>query len=270
MLILLRIVFGAALLYEMVQGARRAPATMGEAGDVTGAFYMAVWVVLAILNALVWAPYFGAKLSHPIAGMMTDSTYRDENNWVLRLIRSLDARRYRRATLLFSFWEGVRHPSLPAAFVVGLRNARPGSWLEKVYAREVFRFNNTQNCLQAYLALKRHGIQPRPHANQEVNILLLSLERPARPEAQVIAVPGAPPPATLKRNPRIQLFKREQAESVGAGALDRGQAEAAASPHAASVPVPSVDAEPSETTEPAGGRWWSNLRTRVVAFLRAE
>ena len=72
---------------------------------------------------------------------------------------------------------------MPSAFVIGLKNARPGSWLEKVFAREVFRFHNTQHCIQAYLALKRHGIDPRPHPNQEINVALLSLDRPDRPEA---------------------------------------------------------------------------------------
>lgn len=206
MLVVLRIVFGLALLYEMTEGVSRAPGS-GQAGDLTGTYYMVVCVVLAILNAAVWAPYLGAKVSAPLTGMITEGAYVERTNWVLRFIRWLDSREYGRAVVLLCFLEGVRHPKLPAAFAMGLKNARPGSWLEKVYAKEVFRFHNTQNCVQAFLALRRHGIDPRPHQNQEVNVILMSLDRAPRPEAEVISVPEAttaPPP---KRNERIRLFK---------------------------------------------------------------
>ncbi len=207
MLILLRILFGAALIYELIEGAKAAPGGAAEPGDLTGAFYLVVCVGLGILNALVWAPYFGSVVSGPLTGMITKSTYVERTNWVMRLVRALEARGWRRATVALCFLEGVRHPSSPTPFVIGLRNAKTGSWFEKVYAREVFRFNNTQNCVQAFLVLKRHGIDPRPHPNQEVNIVLLSLERPPRPEAEIVAVPPAPEPAPLKRNPQIRLFK---------------------------------------------------------------
>ena len=209
MLIFWRIVFGAALLYEMTEGARRAVGREEIAGDVTGAFYLAVCVGLGILNALVWAPYLGAKVSGPLTGVITESTYVERTNWVLRALRWLENRGFRRATLGFCFWEAVRHPFGPTAFAVGLQNARPGSWLEKVFAREVFRFNNTQRCVEAFLALKRHGIDPRPHSSQEVNIMLLSLDRPPRPEPTVLPVTLAPTPAKRQRNPRIRLFQRE-------------------------------------------------------------
>jgi hypothetical protein len=207
MLIALRILLGAALLYEMVEGAKTAPGVVREAGDLTGAFYLAVCVGLAILNAVVWAPFLGAKVSGPLTGVITESTYVERINWVLRLIRWLENRGWRRLVLGLCFLEGVRHPAAPTAFVTGLKHARPESWLEKVFAREVFRFNNTQNCVQAYLALKRHGIDPRPHPSQEVNIVLLSMERPPRPEAGIIAVPAASNTPALKRNPRIRLFR---------------------------------------------------------------
>jgi hypothetical protein len=210
MLILLRIVFGAALLYEMEEGVRAAATSTG-AGDTTGAYYLAICVAIGILNALVWAPYLGDKVSGPLAGMITESTYVEQRNWVLAMIRWLDARKYRRLVLAASFLEGIRHPNSPTAFLVGFNNARQGSWLEKVYAREVFRFNNTQKCVEAYQALRRRGIDPRPHHNQEVNILLLSLEKPPRPEAPIVPVPPAPPAAPVQRNPRIRLFKKPAA-----------------------------------------------------------
>ena len=71
----------------------------------------------------------------------------------------------------------------------------------------MFRFSNTQNCVQAYLVLKRHGIDPRPHPAQEVNVMLMSMERPPRPEPAVLDVPPAPEPEPLKRNVSTRLFK---------------------------------------------------------------
>jgi hypothetical protein len=218
-LILLRILFGAALLYEMAQGARIAPSTLGETTDLTGAFYVAVCVGLGILNALVWAPYLGSIVSGPLTGTLTKSTYVERFNWILRLAHWLENRGWRRGAVCVCFWEAVRRPSAPTPFVMGLRNARRGSWLEKVFAREVFRLNNIQNCVQAYLALKRHGIDPRPHDNQEVNIVLLSLEREPRPEPPIVAVPPATKLSALKRNPRIRLFKT--AEAAGGGEPER-------------------------------------------------
>ena len=207
MLVILRILFGSALIYEIIQGVRSAPGTEEVAGDLTGAFYMAVCVGLAILNALVWAPYLGAKVSGPMTGMLTEGTYVERRNWVLYLVRWLEARKHRRATLAFSFLEGVRHPNSPTAFYIGMRSSRSGSWLEKVFAREVFRFHNTQHCVQAYEILKQHGIDPRPHPKHEINMILLSMERAPRPEAEVLAVPPAAPSPPLKRNPSIRLFK---------------------------------------------------------------
>lgn len=210
MLVILRIVFGAALLYELAEGVRAAAGSTG-AGDTTGAYYLVICVIIGFLNALVWAPYLGDKISGPLTGVITESTYVERRNWILALIRRLDARKWRRLVLALSFLEGVRYPDSPTAFLIGFSNARAGSWLEKVFAREVFRFNHTQRCVEAYQALRRHGIDPRPHHNQEVNILLLALEKPPRPEASTVAVPQASPPAPVQRNPRVRLFKKPAA-----------------------------------------------------------
>jgi hypothetical protein len=158
-------------------------------------------------NAVVWAPYFGDRVSGPLTGMMTRGTYVDRKNVLLSLIHWLERRHLRRLTRWSCFLEGVRHPERPAAFVIGLKHAAIGSWLEKVYALELFRFDNAQNCLLAYEALKRHGIDPRPHHNPVVNMLLLSLEREYQPAPQPVAVPPAPPAPALKRDPRIKLFE---------------------------------------------------------------
>lgn len=268
MLVFWRIIFGAALLYEMTEGARQAPGA-GEAGDLTGAWYMAVCVGLAILNALVWAPYLGAKVSGPLTGVITESTYVERTNWILRAVRSLDARRYRRATLFFAFWEAVRHPFGPTAYVVGMRNSRPGSWLEKVFAREVFRFNNTHNCVQAYLTLKRHGIDPRPHASQEVNIVLLSMERPPRPEAQILPVPAAPKPAPVSRNPRIRLFKREGESSKVQGPENITEQPDIVGGESSDGFLPGLELAEANVP-PRANHWLLNFWGRVADFIRAH
>jgi hypothetical protein len=212
MLVILRILFGAALVYALTMGAESAPGS-GEVGDMTGPLYMVICVVLGILNALVWAPYLGAKLSMPLTGMLTSGEYVESTNWVSRGIHWAGRHRLRRLALFLCFWEGVRHPNSPFPFVAGLGHAREGSWLEKVFAREVFRFNNIQHCVRAYQALRRQGITPKTHPSQEVNAALLALDRPPRPEAEVLAVPPAPEAEAPKRNPQIRLFKRPGTEN---------------------------------------------------------
>jgi len=162
--------------------------------------------LLAIANAVVWAPYFGDALSEPLTGVMVRSTYVERKNYLLRLIHWLENRGHRRSTLFFCFLEGVHHPMRPTAFVIGLKNARPGSWLEKVYALELFKFDNAQHCMMAYQALRRRGIDPRPHHNPEVNMVLLTVDREVRPAPEPIPVPAAAPPPPPKRDRRIRLF----------------------------------------------------------------
>ena len=208
MLILLRILFGAGLAYgfhKAVENAAAAPDT----GDLTNAFYLGFSVIMAIANAVVWAPYFGEKLSDPLTSVITRGNFADRKNHLLRLIRRLDARGSRRLASFLCFLEGVRHPDWPTAFVIGLKNSRPGSWLEKVYALEVFRFDNAQHCMEAYHALKRHGIDPRPHPNPEVSMVLISLEHEVRPDPEKVVVPPAPEPPPLKRDSRIRLFESD-------------------------------------------------------------
>ncbi len=204
-LIALRILFGGALAYTIYEAWQNGQANL-ERGDILNAYYVAVSVGFAILNAIVWAPFFGSRLSDPLTGMMTKSTYVERHNYLLRLIRWLENRRFRALTRWLCLVEGVHHPSQPTQFVIGLNNAKPGSWLEKIFAVEVFRFHNIQNCVQAYQILRRHGIDPRPHANHEVNIVLMSLEREARPEPEIVALPKAENQARPVRNARIKLF----------------------------------------------------------------
>jgi hypothetical protein len=204
MVALFRLLFTAGLIYgvyEASQNAHRAP----ETGDLANAFWVAWCVIMGLFAAIAWAPLIGSKVVEPLTGMMTDGHYIERKNWLMRLVRWLEGRRRRRLVRWLCFLEGVRHPWLPDQFITGLNHARPGSWLERVFAREVYRFNNIKNCLQAYEVLRRHGVTPPAHANAEVNVVLMSLDRAVKPASRPMPVPAAAEPP-LKRNPRIRLF----------------------------------------------------------------
>ncbi len=205
MLVLLRIIFTGALVYSLSQARDNARDNL-TSGDLNNAFWVAAAVVAAIAAALSWAPYLGGKIADPLTGGMVESPPIERKNLVLWLIRWLD-KRHKHAALIrwLCFLEGIRAPWLPTGFAIGLRHAEAGSWLEKVYARQVFRFNNAENCVRAFHALRRHGIDPRPHANPDVNALLLSLDRSAAPDPARLDLPAAPPPPPLARNPRIRI-----------------------------------------------------------------
>lgn len=205
MLVLLRIIFTGAFLYCIAQGRDNARNNL-QAGDLHNAFWLACGVITAIAAAVTWAPYLGAKVADPLTGGMVQTPPAGRRNAVLWLIRWLDKRNKNSALIRWlCFIEGVRAPWMPTGFIIGLNHAKPGSWLEKVYAKEVFRFNNAENCMKAFQALMRHGIDPRPHHSPDVNIVLLSTERSVAPEPAKLDVPTAPPPPPLERNPRIRI-----------------------------------------------------------------
>jgi hypothetical protein len=205
MLVLLRIVFTAAFLYCVVQARDNAREHL-VTGDMANAFWVGCGVIAAIASAIAWAPYLGARVADPLTGGMVNSHFRERKNYLLQFIRWLDKKKKYPALLRWlCFVEGVRAPWLPTGFVIGLAHSPPGSWLERIYAREVFRFNNAENCMQAFRALQRHGIDPRPHNNPDVNMVLLSIDRSVAPEPDKVAVPPAPEPPPLKRDPRIKL-----------------------------------------------------------------
>jgi hypothetical protein len=208
MLVILRIIFGAALWYMIAQ-VRENAQLHPDTGDLANAGYLAICVALGLLNAIVWAPFVGARISEPITRTLTGGAFIDQKNRVLQLIRWVERRGYRRITLFLCFLEGVRQPWMPMAFIIGFNNSKPGSWFEKIYAVEVFRFNSTQNCVLAYDSLRLHGINPRPHPNPEVELALLALERQVKLDPDKLALPPAPQISSLQRNPRIRLFEME-------------------------------------------------------------
>jgi hypothetical protein len=205
MMVLLRILFTGAFIYCALQARDNARDNL-IAGDLANAFWVGVAVIMAIACAIVWAPYLGGKVADPITGGLTSAEYVERKNRLLQFIRWLEKKeRGDRLIRWLCFVEGVRAPWLPTAFNIGLKHSKPGSWLEKIYARELFRFNNTENCIRAFSALMRHGIDPRPHPNPDVNSVLLSVDRAATPEQEKVPLAPAPPAPPLKRDGRIRI-----------------------------------------------------------------
>jgi hypothetical protein len=212
--LLARITFPAALLY-VAKLARDNALAAPDTGDLLNATYVGLCVVLPIGTAIAWAPFFGARLADPLTGVYTEGEYRESRRPLLRLIRVAEQRGHRQRAAWLCFLEGINRPWQPTAFVIGLRNARPGSWLERVFAKEVYRFDNAQNCLAAYQVPERHGVRVRPHRRAEVNLLIQEHQRAPRRAAETMTLPLALPPPPPKRNPRIRLFEAADRKSEG-------------------------------------------------------
>ncbi|MCL4176632.1 MAG: hypothetical protein KJ072_02655 [Verrucomicrobia bacterium] len=205
-LIALRIFFGGAFLLvcgQAIENARLEPMT----GDLRNAYYLVLCAILGLANGAVWAPFFGDLLSQPLTNMLTRDSSTAGGNPTRGLLFRLQERGHRRLTVLCALLEGAIHPGRPAAFLVGMRHARPGTWCQTYFAHQVFRFDNAQHCLEAFKLLRTYGIDPRPHRNPEINNVLMACERQPRPDAPPLPLFTVPGQVPLKRDPRIQLFK---------------------------------------------------------------
>ncbi|MCB1126395.1 MAG: hypothetical protein KDM81_07865 [Verrucomicrobiae bacterium] len=211
MIAVLRILFGAGLGGVLFLALRES--NQNIAGDVTPGFYLAVGLILALANAIVWASWIGERIAGPLDSMYVGKGTPASPHLGLRLAQKAAARGHRRLAVFLAFIEGVRHPDFSGPFIVGMRNARPGGWLEKVFAREVYRFDGVDNCVRAYTILKQRGIKPPPHRNKEISGVLLSLEHQGKPPAAALPVPKAPE-VELQRNPRIRLYTRKEPEDA--------------------------------------------------------
>jgi len=167
-----------ALLYGVYEVARTSPADLRTA-DLTHAFWLAYCVILGLVSGLLWVPVFAERLLGAPTDEVKNPGLADPPGRLLGLIRRLDARGCSRLARWLCFVEGVRHPWRPAPFVIGMKNARPGTWLERVYAREVYRFTNVDNAVRAYQVLRRHGCAPGLHPRDEVNRLTATLKQGA-------------------------------------------------------------------------------------------
>ncbi|MFN0068176.1 MAG: hypothetical protein ACKVYV_11125 [Limisphaerales bacterium] len=255
MLVVLRLVFGAALLYAFGLVQQNAAARAASA-DLVNAGLLALCVGLGLLNAIVWAPFFGRLLAEPLTGTFTEGAYVDLRNPVISLARKLHHHGWRRAACLFAFLEGIRNPDLPGAFVVGLNAARSGSWLEKVFAREVWRFDNAENSLRAWKILTARGLNPGLHRRPEVNLLIHSVQREKLPDPALLPLPVAPASAVPPRNPRIRLFAAAEAA--------RPAPEQAPPEAAAPAPVNGASSAAPGHPPPATLPWRARLRVLLT------
>jgi hypothetical protein len=128
-------------------------------------------------------------------------------------------------TGLVCLLEGLEQHGQPMVCLIGLKSARPGSWLERHFAMRVFGFANAANCIEAYRILRKHGMDPRPHRSPEINAILQVLERKVNPDPQPIILGSTMQMPPLKRDSRIRLFERSKQEvPKGKGSNRRGDA----------------------------------------------
>ena len=206
MLIILRILITGSMVYVFGQMRDQGLGT-NISGDLTQAFYMGMVLVLAILMAAVWAPYLGEKIANPITGEMTCGSYSLHRRWLPRIIQWFDTHRWKRMALICCILEGLDNPDFQVPFITGLRQTRTGSWWEKVFALEVFRFGNAQNSLKAADILRdRHQIDLDKHDLASITMALRKRERVAAPPRAPKPLPKAPLTEKPKRNQRIRLF----------------------------------------------------------------
>lgn len=205
MLLILRILFTGLFVGMLAHAAAAAHAN--QANDLGNAGNFAAAVILGIAASATWAPVLGEAVAGPMTGTLTGGSVSQDTTRLIRWTRRLEVRGWRRTVVFLAFVEGVRHPLLPAAFVIGMNNSRPGTWLERVFSLEVYRFNNVANCVRAHDILKlRHDVDPGLHREAEVNLSIRAHLREPRPEPAILPVPEAPPPPPLQRNSRIRLF----------------------------------------------------------------
>lgn len=226
MLLILRIVLSVwfvILLAGMSQEDHRS-----VAADLDSAYTLALAIVVGLGASLTWAPVLGNQIASPVSDLLTNGTVAKYRDGLMQWIRWSEARGKRRLTLFLCFWEGILHPDLPGHFVIGLQNSRPGSWLEKVFAREVYRFSNVRHCVNAYNILRlRHDLDPGEHPVAEVELALASQFRDEKPEIPPLNLGQHAPIGLPPRNQRIQLSSK--LESTGAQARTSAPASAASS-----------------------------------------
>ena len=205
MLFFIRIPVTVLYAYYLYKSLFRSPGVSG--GDMI--FLMGVGLAGGIIVAILWAPVVGEKLADPLTStFIQETSLPSEPGRLVQSIMRAQRRGWHRLALVLVFLEGVRRPTLPTAPLLGLRSVRPGSLLEKWLAKEVYHYNNIQNCLHAYTILReRHGVIPPLHNHPEVNLAISNLTRERPPEATTIPLKKAPPAVTPKRNSTIKLFE---------------------------------------------------------------
>lgn len=211
MLFFIRIPLTVLYVFWLAKLTIRTPEVSGGEMVMLLAYGLLGGVVLAVL----WAPVVGDKLSAPLTSTITQETsLPPHTNRLVNLIQRLQWRGYHRLALVLVLLEGMRHPDLPQAALLGLRSSRRGSILEKWFAQEVYKYNNIQNCLHAYRVLtERHHTIPPLHRQPEVNLAILNLTREPPPEPAKLQLPPKAAAANPPRNQRIRLFEHAESKS---------------------------------------------------------
>ena len=204
MMAVIRMIITGVFLYLLGREVRDYPNL-----SAVGMLFLAAFALVGgLFVAMLWVPVLGTKLSEPLTASLTEETSLPPlTNSLVRLIHKSQARGWHRLALLVCFLEGMRHPDLPHPPLLALRSVKPGSFLERCFAREVYRYHNVQNCLRAYrILVERHGVPPPPHPVPEVRLALFQSQRePASPPETIALTPNSKG-INLKRNPDIKLF----------------------------------------------------------------
>lgn len=207
MLTFLRTLFTGAWIFLFLQ-ARQNAIDHPQSGDLLNAFYLAAILAVGLAVGAVWTPYFADVICGPLMGTLTDIPQLDENSRLRRLTNWAFRHRHHRLGLFLCAMDGLFHPDSPRPFLTGMQQAKPGSRLERIFAREVFRFENAANCAEAAKVLERHCVKPGRHWSVSVNHLLTQRKMAIRPPPEVIGLPRRNTVVPVARNPKIKLFRR--------------------------------------------------------------
>jgi len=204
MIFILRTLFTALWGWQLVSLGFSAQSGLDRDVEISG--QLAILVLLGIPTGILWSPWIADRLCGPMMGVLTDSTYYDSKRTKRKFLLWAHIKGHRRSALFVAILEGLFHPYEAEAFLIGLENTKPGSWLEKFFASEVFRFNNVQNAVLAAGILRRHGIRPGVHRTQEISLILKHVRRLRKPDPALLKVPKLPPIQKVPRNNKIKLF----------------------------------------------------------------
>ena len=184
-MILLRIIVTGSWAGCFIVAARAAGSS---SGDFTALGCMVVGILLSIGMSAVWTPMIADFLCGPLLSVIDDCTYVESKSRLNGWIDWASRNKYYSLLVFLCLLKGFLRPEIPTAFLKGLKHSKPGSWAQKVLARRVYRFNNTQNSLRAAKVLEEHGEKPRWHHNPEVVLSLMREEKEKLKKTQPIKV----------------------------------------------------------------------------------
>lgn len=215
MLVLLRIIFGVGMLYAIqfaVDTSHETPLSHTNVQHVT--IPMVILLFLGVANAIVWAPVVGNMIASPIAGSFTRSSFSWKRSRLYKHLLKLEARKKFNQVAWNAYFSGWFRSREPELFYMGMKNARPGGFLQKYFAYKVYGFLHGIRCLEAYFILSSLGENPPKHREQSINALIIAATKTRSKSNERVNVPCVPPAQELIRNEKISLPKQFDAEEV--------------------------------------------------------